>query len=162
MNSSELGLTQTLAAALFALAVLHTFCVGYFQGLAHRYPAHAGLWHWLGEVEVVFGLWAMLLIVLMFAIDGAPVALQYIDTRNFTEPIFVFVIKVIAATRPILQAAQALLQRLARITPLPGSCGMLIIVLTLTPLLGSFITEPAAMTLAAAIAQWLLMRAWRP
>lgn len=153
MNSSELGLTQTLAAVLFALAVLHTFCVGYFQGLAHRYPAHAGLWHWLGEVEVVFGLWAMLLIVLLFAIDGAPVALQYIDTRNFTEPIFVFVIMVIAATRPILQAAQALLQRLARITPLPGSCGMLVIVLTLTPLLGSFITEPAAMTLAALLLQ---------
>lgn len=39
----------------------------------------------------------------------------------------------------------------ARVIPLPGSMGFYFTVLSLVPLLGSFITEPAAMTLAALI-----------
>jgi Na+/H+ antiporter NhaD/arsenite permease-like protein len=85
----------------------------------------------------------------MFAIGGAKVATQYIDSRNFTEPMFVFAIMVIAGTRPILQTAMAGVRLIARIIPLPGSMGFYFTVLSLVPLLGSFITEPAAMTLAA-------------
>ena len=50
-----------IAAGIFALAVLHTFCTKYFEHLAHARPRHAGIWHLLGEIEVVFGLWAMVL-----------------------------------------------------------------------------------------------------
>ena len=100
----------------------------------------------LGEVEVVFGLWAMLLIVLMFALDGAPVALQYIDTRNFTEPMFVFAIMVVAGTRPILQLCSQLVHQLASRTPLPTAMVNYFLLLSVVPLLGSLITEPAAMT----------------
>jgi hypothetical protein len=64
---------------------------------------------------------------------------------------FVFVVMVIAATRPILQAALALVQRLATVVPLGGSLGYYLVVMVLVPLLGSLITEPAAMTLAALI-----------
>lgn len=119
--------------------------------MAHARPAHAGIWHLLGEVEVVFGFWAMVLVVMMFATDGATVATQYIESRNFTEPMFVFAIMVIAGTRPILQTAMAGVRIVARIIPLPGSMGFYFTVLALVPLLGSFITEPAAMTLAALI-----------
>mgnify|MGYP000272833867 FL=1 len=49
---------QWLAAILFGLAIVHTFSTKFFEHLAHRQPAHAGLWHLLGEVEVVFGFWA--------------------------------------------------------------------------------------------------------
>ena len=112
---------------------------------------HAGLWHLLGEVEVVFGFWALVLVVAMFATDGSKVATQYIDSRNFTEPMFVFAIMVIAGTRPILQTAMACVRLIARAVPLPGSMGFYMVVLTFVPLLGSFITEPAAMTLAALI-----------
>lgn len=145
------SLIQILGATLFALAILHTFSTKFFEQLAHRRPAHAGIWHLLGEVEVVFGFWAMVLMVAMFAIDGSSAATQYIDSRNFIEPMFVFAIMVIAGTRPILQAAMQLVQLLARAVPLPGSMGYYIVVLILVPLLGSFITEPAAMTLAALI-----------
>jgi len=140
-----------VGAALFAVAILHTFATKYFEHLAHRQPAHAGVWHLLGEVEVVFGFWAMVLVVSMFAIDGPTAATGYIDSRNFTEPMFVFAIMVIAGTRPILQAAKQLVDGLSRLIPLPGSMGFFFTVLTLVPLLGSFITEPAAMTLGALI-----------
>jgi hypothetical protein len=142
---------QLIAAVLFAVAIVHTFSTKFFEHLAHTRPAHAGLWHLLGEVEVVFGFWAMVLIVMMFATDGATVATDYIDSRNFTEPMFVFAIMVISGTRPILQTAKAGVSMVARAIPLPGSIGFYFIVLALVPLLGSFITEPAAMTLAALI-----------
>ncbi len=142
---------QLIGAALFGVAILHTFATKFFEHLAHTRPAHAGLWHLLGEVEVVFGFWALVLVVAMFATDGATVATHYIDSRNFTEPMFVFVIVVIAGTRPILQTAMAGVRLVARAIPLPGSMGFYFTILALVPLLGSFITEPAAMTLAALI-----------
>ncbi|MEO7465028.1 MAG: putative Na+/H+ antiporter, partial [Nitrosospira sp.] len=142
---------ELIAAALFAVAILHTFATKFFEHLAHIRPAHAGLWHLLGEVEVVFGFWAMVLVVAMFAIDGATVATHYIDSRNFTEPMFVFAIMVIAGTRPILQTAMAGVRLVARTISLPGSMGFYFTVLALVPLLGSLITEPAAMTLGALI-----------
>jgi predicted cation transporter len=140
-----------IAAALFAVAILHTFSTKFFERLAHARPAHAGLWHLLGEVEVVFGFWAMVLAIAMLAIDGAEATTDYIDSRNFAEPMFVFAIMVIAGSRPILQTAMTSVRLAARAVPLPGGMGFFIVVLALVPLLGSFITEPAAMTLAALI-----------
>jgi Na+/H+ antiporter NhaD/arsenite permease-like protein len=142
---------QIIGAVLFGIAIVHTFSTKFFERLAHRRPAHAGLWHLLGEVEVVFGFWALVLIVFMFMTSGSSAAIEYIDSRNFTEPMFVFAIMVIAGTRPILQTAQLLVGALARLVPLPGAMGFYFTVLTAVPLLGSFITEPAAMTLAALI-----------
>lgn len=95
---------------------------------------------------------------MMFATDGVTVATHYIDSPNFTEPMFVFVIMVIAATRPILQTATKGVQLTAKAIPLPGSMGFYFMVLALVPLLGSFITEPAAMTLAALILVDLFFR----
>ncbi|MBY0455126.1 MAG: putative Na+/H+ antiporter [Burkholderiaceae bacterium] len=140
---------QWVGAALFAVAVLHTFSTKFFEHLAHTQPRHAGIWHLLGEVEVVFGFWAMVLMVFMFALTGKQQATAYLDTRNFTEPMFVFAIMVIAGTRPILQCAGALVQQLVRWLPLNAGMAMYFWVLALVPLLGSLITEPAAMTLAA-------------
>lgn len=140
---------QMIGAALFAVAVLHTFSTSLFERLAHRVPRHAGIWHLLGEVEVVFGFWAMVLVVCMFVIDGKEGATRYLDGRNFTEPMYVFAIMVIAGTRPILQFAARVVALLARILPINPHIALYVVVLTLVPVLGSFITEPAAMTLAA-------------
>jgi hypothetical protein len=146
MNPSH---TQVLGAALFGVALLHTFSTRFFERLAHARPAHAGLWHFLAEVEVVFGLWAMVLMVGMFAIEGKAAATHYLDGRNFTEPLFVFAIMVAAASKPILQLAGQLVRLLVKALPLPKGQGFVLVVLSVVPLLGSFITEPAAMTLAA-------------
>jgi len=142
---------QIACAALFALAIGHTFASKYFEHLAHRHPRHAGLWHLLGEVEVVFGFWALVLALVMLAMEGYQAAVDYVDTRNYTEPLFVFAVMVIAATRPVLQSAAALIQGISLLFPARGSLSYFFVVMVLVPLMGSFITEPAAMTLAALI-----------
>jgi hypothetical protein len=138
-----------IAAGIFALAVLHTFSTKYFEHLAHTHPRHAGIWHLLGEVEVVFGLWAMVLALTLFAFAGQAPTLEYLESRNFTEPLFVFAIMVVAGTRPILQVCGLLVQQVARLAPLPTAMVNYFLLLSVVPLLGSLITEPAAMTLAA-------------
>jgi len=142
-------LIQTVGALLFALALLHTFSTQYFEKLSHRYPRHSGIWHLLGEVEVVFGFWAMVLVVFMLLAMGKQDAIAYLQGRNFTEPMFVFVIMVIAGTRPILQLSNAFVLRLAQVLPVQPGVALYFLVLSVVPLIGSFITEPAAMTLAA-------------
>ncbi len=142
---------QLIGTVLFTVAILHTFATSYFEHLAHTRPTHAGLWHLLGEVEVVFGFWALVLMVAMFLTDGATVAMHYLDSRNFTEPMFVFAIMVIAGTRPILHTALLGVRLVSHALPLPTNMGFYFTILALVPLLGSFITEPAAMTLAAII-----------
>jgi hypothetical protein len=140
---------EWIGASLFGIALLHTFSTRFFERLAHTRPAHAGLWHLLGEVEVVFGFWALVLVVTMFVLDGQQAATQYLDTRNFTEPLFVFAIMVAAASKPIQQLAAGLTRRIATALPLPAGWAFVLVVLSVVPLLGSLITEPAAMTLAA-------------
>ena len=81
-------------------------------------PATRGLWHLLGEVEVVFGFWAMVLLVFMVTQIGTGDALRYLESRNFTEPAFVFVIMVIAASRPIIDLAAAALNVISRLLPM--------------------------------------------
>jgi len=148
---TSLTLIQIVGATLFGLAVLHTFSTKFFEHLAHTQPRHAGIWHLLGEVEVVFGFWALVLVLFMFSINGKTEATAYLESRNFTEPMFVFAIMVIAGTRPILQFADTLVRAIARYLPLQRGMALYFLVLAFVPLLGSFITEPAAMTLAALI-----------
>jgi len=140
---------QMIGAALFAIALLHTFSTKYFDHLSHTRPAHAGLWHLLGEVEVVFGFWALVLVLFMFGIEGKTAATAYLDTRNYTEPLFVFAIMVCAASKPILDLATWLVTLLSRWLPMPHHMASTCVILAFVPLMGSFITEPAAMTLAA-------------
>jgi hypothetical protein len=140
---------EIVATLCFALAVLHTFSVSIFARLAHRGGSHAGAWHLLAEVEAVFGAWAFVLLLAMAALADVPTAVKYLDGSNFTEPLFVFAIMVVAASRPVLDLARLLLQGAVRLLPVRRELGMFLLVMALVPLAGSFITEPAAMTLAA-------------
>ncbi|MDD3484974.1 putative Na+/H+ antiporter, partial [Azovibrio restrictus] len=142
---------QMVGAAIFAIAILHTFSTKFFEHLAHTRPTHAGLWHLLAEVEAVFGFWAIILILFMGFAGGKETAVEYLDTRNYTEPLFVFAIMVVAASKSILQFASGLVRMVARFVPLPANVAFYFTVMAVVPLLGSFITEPAAMTLAALI-----------
>jgi hypothetical protein len=143
------SLIQILAAVLFGLAVLHTFSTRFFEHLSHTRPKHAGFWHLLGEVEIIFGFWALILMLFMFGLNGSQASLDYLNSRNFTEPMFVFVIMVISGTRPVLEFTGISVRFLARFVPLPQGLALFFLCLAFVPLLGSFITEPAAMTLAA-------------
>lgn len=161
MNPSTIELVGTI---LFALAITHTFLVSKFQAIAHRYPEGSigeNLLHFLGEVEVVFGIWAAIFIAFRSVLEGFAEhdhhhhvvggALHYLESLNFTEPAFVFVIMCMAGTRPIIMLAEKLILLVAKIIPLPGKMAFYVAALVLGPLLGSFITEPAAMTVTALI-----------
>lgn len=140
---------EILAAGIFAIALTHTFLAKQFERLSHRYPRHAGVFHLLGEVEIVFGFWAMVLIAAMAVVAGPQQAIGYAESRNYTEPLFVFVVMVLAASRPIVATVQNLLAGIAKAVPLPTPLALAWLGLAVVPLMGSLITEPAAMTIAA-------------
>ena len=161
MNPTNLEL---LATILFAVAVLHTFLVKRFEALAHRFP-HGSVgensFHLLAEVEVVFGFWATIFLVVFAFMFGMNAPIAYLEGQyalpsepapigiNFTEPLFVFVIMAMAATRPILEFVRVIIEGVSKAIPLPAPVAFYIACLVLGPLLGSFITEPAAMTVTA-------------
>jgi hypothetical protein len=157
---------NAIATGIFLLAIVHTFAAARFAAWAHRVQhrdderaraegravtpsVRAELLHFLGEVEVVFGLWAVVLLVVMAAYAGWATATHYVnDLVVYTEPLFVVVIMALASTRPIVTFAEAALRKLANAgggTP----AAWWVAILTVGPLLGSFITEPAAMTISA-------------
>lgn len=161
-----------VATLIFFAAVVHTFMAAKFNALAHHYEVlhrerikplkgvfvegrepvsfKATIFHFLGEVEAIFGIWLIpLLIALVFMeTDGLLTAANYIDTRNYTEPMFVVIVMAIAASRPVIQFAETCLRAIANIGGQSPAAWWLSI-LIVAPLLGSFITEPAAMTIAA-------------
>lgn len=138
-----------LALAIFVLALGHTFSAKQFERLSHRFPRHSGIFHLLGEVEVVFGFWAIVLILVMGLMQGGDTALAYAESRNYTEPLFVFVVMVVAASRPVLRTVITAVDHIARVVPLPTPVASAWLGFAAVPLLGSLITEPAAMTIAA-------------
>lgn len=149
MNSTHEPTVPFIAAGIFAVALVHTFAAKQFERLAHRYPKHAGLFHLLGEVEVVFGFWAIVLVLAMALASGGGSALAYAESRNYTEPLFVFVVMVVAASRPVLTVVMQLVRVAARVLPVPTPLATAWLGLAAVPLLGSVVTEPAAMTIAA-------------
>ncbi|MCP5516204.1 MAG: putative Na+/H+ antiporter [Verrucomicrobiales bacterium] len=166
------------ATVLFFGAVLHTFLCHKFRHYAHvleerhleRIRAQgrtaeakgfegaqddvsfsASLFHFLGEVEAVFGIWVVPLLILMSLKVGKAATLNYLDGMvTFREPIFVVVIMALSASRPVLSLAENVMRRLAALGG-GGPVAWWFSILTLGPLLGSFITEPAAMTISASL-----------
>lgn len=144
---------QIFAACCFGLAILHTFSTKFFDTLSKKeqYSSYSGILHLLGEIEIVFGLWAMIFILGHLVVMGKQPTIDYLESRDFTEPMFVFVIMIIAGSQPILYFANKLVNVFAKLLPVSPSIGFYFLSLAFLPLMGSFITEPAAMTLAALI-----------
>jgi len=157
---------NAIVTAIFLLAVTHTFLAARFTNAARRLQSRrdaqavaagraptpsvaAELLHFLGEVEVIFGLWGIPLVIAIVFSRGWTTATHYLnDTVTYTEPMFVVVIMALASTKPIVELAEGTLRRVADIgggTP----AAWWITILIVGPILGSFITEPAAMTIAA-------------
>lgn len=127
--------TEVVASILFAIAIIHTFSVPVFARLANKGGPHAGLWHLLSEVEAVFGVWACALFVWMGLTLGLKGAVEYLDTRNFTEPAFVFVIMVVAASRPIIEQVRLLVDGVSRLLPVARELSRFFVIMTLAALL---------------------------
>ena len=165
-----------VATAIFLLAILHTFVAGKFRHWAHEAEAaHANrlklrretvkdsdgdgypdevsfkgqILHFFGEIEAIFGIWVLAIVAAVTAFKGWPTLVDYIGQKvNFTEPMFVVVIMAIASTRPVLSIAE---RGMLAVASLGGGTveAWWLAILIIGPILGSFITEPAAMTISA-------------
>jgi hypothetical protein len=137
------------------LAIAHKWEVEHQEKIkkeeVHKYSVHHGakLFHFFGEVEVVFGLWVVILIQAIIIFYDRSTMITYISSDvNFTEALFVVTVMILAASRPILKLAESIMQFIANM--LGGSLGAWwLTILTIGPMLGSLITEPAAMTISA-------------
>ncbi len=161
------------ATIIFFIAIVHTFLVSRFQRLAHDYDIRARaiealepferqqrdrewdqllfraqLFHFMGEIEAVFGIWLVPLMIAIIFFHGWPAMVNYVGHVNMAEAIFVVVIMSMASSLPILRLAE---KAVARIAALGQGSPVIwwLSILTIGPLLGSFITEPAAMTISA-------------
>ncbi len=105
--------------------------------------------HFFGEIEAVFGIWVIVLAGAITWFKGWKAVVGYISEHvSYTEPLFVVIIMALAATRPVLTFAEKCLRLVAKLggeTPAAWWFSILLV----APLLGSLITEPAAMTIAA-------------
>lgn len=162
-----------IATLIFICAILHTFFAVPITKYAHKVQhdhdarirlgrasqaesSHAEntvsfkgtLLHFLGEVEAIFGIWVLALIGAMFAFYDLTTVKSYFMSVNFTEPMFVVIIMALASTRPILRFAESCLGFFAKFGKQSPAAWWLSIMIV-APLLGSFITEPGAMTIAA-------------
>jgi hypothetical protein len=173
MHRIDVDPFNLVGTLIFLAAIIHTFLVARFRRRAHFYEhQHAVLdheggqrdesqlreldrlrfratfFHFLGEVEAVFGIWLVPLFLTICGMKGFATAVHYIDGVNYSEAIFVTVIMVMASTRPVIVFAEECLACVARVL---GGSGVAwwFAILTGGPILGSFITEPAAMTLCA-------------
>lgn len=171
-----------VATIIFVCAIVHTFLAGFFTEMAHKHEHRqkernkklgrtacakphedakddvsfrAHLFHFLGEVEAIFGIWVIALVGAILYFFDFNQAVQYLGHDvNFTEPLFVVIIMAISATRPVIRFAEMIVGKVAALMG-GGPAAWWLSVLTVTPLLGSFITEPAAMTIAAMLlAKW--------
>lgn len=164
-----------VASLIFLCAIIHTFMAGKIAGLAHNIAhAHekqadqdaqearekyhgtitrsvnfkAQILHFLGEVEAIFGIWVLVLFGAMAFYKGSHAPVQYIGGVHFTEPMFVVVIMILAATRPIMQFSEKAMSMIAELGG-GSTAAWWFTILTVGPILGSFITEPGAMTISA-------------
>ena len=160
MNPTTL---EILAACCFFGALVHAFTTQKIASLAEhtRNKTVASLLHFAGEIEIVFGLWAALFTGILIAHHGLHETMESLQAKNFSEPVFVFVIMVMAATRPVLDTALFFIHSISKIShralKLPALPVTYFFTLVLTPILGSFITEPAAMTVAALLLKELVL-----
>src|SRR5260370_39288657 len=102
----------------------------------------------MGEVEAVFGIWLISLLVAIIEFHGWSTMVDYVGNVNVADAIFVVVIMAMPSSLPILRFTETVIAKVSTVgNGTPASWWLAI--LTLGPLLGSFITGPAAMTICA-------------
>lgn len=150
-----------VALIIFVLAMIHTLFSHFFTDLSKwlikKNSEKTGVYsetflseicHFLGEVEVIFAIWVIPLAIAMTYFFDWQTTIDYLNDRDYTEPMFVVVIMALASTNPVMKMAENLLRWTAKLGKDSVKAWWWSI-LTIAPLLGSFITEPGAMTIAA-------------
>jgi len=153
---------EKIATLIFVLAITHAFITPnlyiFSRKLAARkkkHPNKAKFYHFssevvylLSEIEVVFGIWLIPLLLFFTMLEGFAPMLEYLNGRNYSYPLFIMVVVVVMGSRPIITFAERILEFISRLgKDSPGSWWWTI--LTVGPILGALLKEPGAMTLCA-------------
>ncbi|MNK06305.1 hypothetical protein D3C87_241990 [compost metagenome] len=117
--------------------------------LKERNPVASRFLHFAGEPEIAMGMWAAVFLFALMGLWGFEAGLKWMDERIFSEVIFIFVIMILASSKPITEFAESIISKISNVIPLPKEMRMYFSIMLLGPLLGSLITEPAAMTISA-------------
>ncbi|MEM1282961.1 MAG: putative Na+/H+ antiporter [Chlamydiota bacterium] len=149
------------AFAIFACAIFHTLFSHNFNLLSEKLRLRnlkqnkeivdsfgVEILRFMGEVEVIFGIWVIPLALTMTSYFDWATTINYLNTLDYTEPLFVVVVMTITSTKPVVQLAEDCLHYIARL----GGGNVRSwwwTILTVGPLAGSLITEPGAMTISA-------------
>lgn len=155
------------ATIIFACAVVHTFSYQMFLKFADtvkkqqkRFKLRDSsvdiakrILSLLGEVEIVFALWLIPLFAIFYYECGWHSLTDYLNNLayaqdKYSEPVFVMVVMCMAATRPVIYVAAKFVSLFAA---LGGKTvrAWWISIMCVGPILGSLITEPAAITICA-------------
>lgn len=161
INRIQIQPFNLISILLFVCAIINTFFVHYFTVLSKKlrdsnirkniHPVDSfgvEILRFMGEVEVVFGIWVIPLFILMTYTYNWTTAVHYLDGIRYTEPMFVVVIMALASTGPIIKLAEDCLKLVARVGGETVRAWWWVI-LTIGPISGSLITEPGAMTISA-------------
>src|SRR3954465_13570088 len=95
-----------VATLIFALAICHTFAAARIAAMAQRAPQASmasEVLPRLGEVEAIFGLWAVPLLVALSAVRGWHATTEYFKgTIAYTEAMFVVGVEPVASGLKII------------------------------------------------------------
>jgi hypothetical protein len=133
---------NVVATVIFLLAVLHTFLAGPISKYAHKLEVRhterikregrtaeakpfanakddvsvpAKVLHLLGEVEVIFGIWLVPLMLAVVCFYSFKDFAAFVDYKvDYKEAVFVVIIMAMAHTRPVVRFAERCLRFLAR------------------------------------------------
>jgi hypothetical protein len=161
---------NVVASAIFFLALVHTFLAGPITRLSHRIEEKhrlkiqregrtaeakpyrnarddvsvpARILHLSGEVEAIFGLWLVPLMLAVFWFHGYDDFARFVDgSVNYTEALFVVAIMAMAASRPVLRLAEDALRFVAGRLLGNSPAAWWVSILTLGPILGSSSPSP--------------------
>ncbi len=161
LHRIEIQPFNAIAFLIFVCAITHTFFARKInqlsENLKKKYKDQKQspiqlffieLLTFMGEIEVILGLWVIPLLIAMTKFYDWHTTINYLNNISYIEPMFVVVVMAIASTKPILKFAEKCLQNVAKIGN--GSVqSFWWTLLTVGPLLGSFITEAASMTICS-------------
>jgi hypothetical protein len=138
-NGSSIGKQLTI---IFFAAIAHTFLVAKFRRISYRYQQayqaieyllhepqsspdpgtgheklifRAQFFHFMGEVEAVFGIWLVPLFAAIIVFHGWPTMVEYVGNVSVSDAIFVVVIMAIAGSLPIIRFTETAITKVSAI-----------------------------------------------
>lgn len=170
LHRIELQPINLIFLILFLLALIHTFLAHRFYVLAtakdnhltnpheenekpHQKTFKSEILTFLSEVEVVFGLWCIPLFIIMTWIYGWKATLDYVNHETYQESLFIIPAMALASTYPIFHLTEQALSLLANEFSARFRLNLVVAwwlcIMTIGPLLGSFMKETVAMAISA-------------